>query len=476
MSQDGRDERIAELETENAELRARVEQLTRRLLEVEALLRRLTGKNDPRQKEKQPERPTKGKDENVKRRAGAQPGHPKHERPLAPPEQVDERHDCVPHQCAHCAATLLGRDVDPLRHQVFHLPEVRPRIVEYLLHALVCWRCGRVTRAELPAGVPRGAFGPSVVAAVALLMGAYRLGKRSAQMLMRDFFGLTMSLGAVVDCQNQASDALHAPYDEAAEHARKQKLKYADETSWRQKKQWVWLWTVATSAVVVFKIQTRRSAEAARKFLGKAVGILITDRGGMYEWWTLWARQVCWAHLVRDFAKIAARGGESAPIGSGLLDLGDELFRYFHRVRDGTLKRETFRRYMLVGGASVQARVRALLEQGIRCAQPRTARTCQKLLAVFPAMWTFVETPGLEPTNNEAERSLRHGVIWRKLSHGTQSDAGSRFVERILTAVATLRKQERDVLAFLRDACEARLTHSAPPSLLPDSSSQLQAA
>lgn len=471
------DRRIAELEAENGDLRVQVKQLTERVLELEALVRRLTGKNDPRQKPKAPERPEKPKKgEGVKLKAGAQPGHPKHERPLVPAEQVDERHDCVPQHCAHCAARLLGRDPNPRRHQVFHLPRVRPRVIEYLLHALLCWRCGRTTRGELPAGVPRGAFGPSVVAAVALLMGAYRLGKRSAQALMQDFFGLSMSLGAVVGCQNQASDALEAPYDEAVEHARAQKLKYADETSWRQSKQWVWLWTVATRAVVVFKIQARRNTEAARRLLGKAVGILTTDRGGMYDWWGLWARQVCWAHLERDFSKIAARGGESAIIGSGLLDLSDELMHYWHRIRDGTLRRETFRRYMLIGAASVQARLRALLEQGTRSAQPQTARTCAKLLAAFPAMWTFVETPGLEPTNNEAERSLRHGVIWRKLSHGTQSHAGSRFVERILTAVGTLRRQDRDVLAFLHDACQARLTNSAPPSLLPDASTQLQAA
>lgn len=465
MAQDWRDERIAELERENAELHERVARL-------EAQLRKLTGMADPerdraRRKLKAGEkRGADPKREGTGRKPGGQPGHPKHERPEVPPEQVSERHDCIPDRCEKCSAGLRGRDPSPLRHQVFHLPEILPRVIEYLLHALRCWRCGHVTRAGLPHGVPNGAFGASVTAAVALLMGAYRMSKRDVQSLMLTFFKLPMSLGAVVGCQKIASNALAKPVDEAVQYACRQRTKYVDETSWRQGRRWVWLWTLTTASVVVFKIQLRRNAAAARSLLHRIRGFIVTDRAGAYNWWTLWLRQVCWAHLTRDFAKIAERGAESATIGNELIALSDLLFQWWHRVRDGTLKRETFQR-KLAGSDGLKAKVHALLQRGTQCAHPKTARTCAKMLQVFPAFWTFADHTGIEPTNNDAERSLRPGVMYRRVSLGTKSEQGSRFVERIHTVVATLRRQGRDVLGFLREACEAQLTGSQFPSLLP---------
>jgi hypothetical protein len=297
-----------------------------------------------------------------------------------------------------------------------------------------------------------------VIATVALLQGAYRLSKRLVREVLADLFHLDISLGAVVDCQNLASAALEAPVSEAHEHVQKAPDKHADETSWRQGTQRAWLWVAVSSLVTVFMIHSRRNQAAAQQLLGRARGVLVTDRHGAYNWWPLWMRQLCWSHLIRDFVAISERPGLPGKIGKGLVAEAERMFSWWHRVREGTLGRKTFRIYM----RALKRRVHTLLTDGRDCPHPKTARTCKKLLKVFPAFWYFVDHEGVEPTNNAAEQAVRHGVLLRKLSSGTKSEAGSRFVERILTVHATLRQQHRHVLTFLREASATRDSHAAP--------------
>lgn len=399
------------------------------------------------------------------RKPGGQPGHKRSIRPLVPRHEVDHHVQCVPSHCGGCGGSLRGRDARPWLHQVAELPPVRPTITQYALHALTCPRCARITRATLPAGVPRGAFGPTVVATVVLLFGVCRLGKRVVQTVMADMFGLQMSLGAIIGCQKIASAALRGPVEEAKTAAQRAGCKHSDETSWREgvKRSKVWLWTLVTKSLVVFQIHKQRSEVAARDLLGKVKGVLVSDRYSAYGFWPLWLRQICWAHLIRDFIAISERGGESRRIGEALLEESRRLFAWWHRVRDGDLKRRTFQVYT----RSLQKRVRALLEEGRSCAHSKTANTCAKIIRAWPALWLFVERPGIQPTNNSAEHAVRHAVLWRKSSGGTHSELGSRFVERILTVVATLRLQDRNVMDFLRRACEAHFSGSELPSLLP---------
>lgn len=459
-----RDARIAELEEKLAAALARITELEEKVAKSSRNSSKPPSSDTPKQsadRRKKAAAITKPKG----RKPGGQPGHHKFERQLAPPSEVSAHYDCIPDSCERCAAALKGRDHSPKLHQVFHLPKVVPTIWQYALHARRCHHCHHVTVGQLPQGVPSGAFGPSVVATVALLMGVCRLGKRSVQAVLADLFGLHMSLGAVVGCQDLASSAIRPPVDEAKDAVRRARLKHSDETSWREgpKRSKVWLWTVVTEAITVFSIQKSRSTEAAQRLLGKVGGVLVSDRYSAYGYWRLWMRQVCWAHLIRDFVAIAERGRESARVGDALLEEARRLFTWWHRVRDGTLKRTTFQVYV----RSLRKRVRTLLEEGRECAHRKTARTCAQILKIEPALWLFVERKGVEPTNNIAERSIRHGVMWRKSSGGTHSELGSRFVERILTVVATLRQQDRNVLDFLNQACEAQLSGSPSPSLLP---------
>jgi transposase len=299
-----------------------------------------------------------------------------------------------------------------------------------------------------------------------MLIGVCRLGKRTVQQLLSDLFGLSISLGAIIGCQQLGSEALEAPVDEARQFVRHATVKHSDETSWRQgaDRAKVWLWTVVTKSVTVFAIQRERSTEAAKTLLGKLGGVLVSDRYSAYSFWRPWMRQVCWSHLIRDFVAIAERGGTSTRIGDALLEEARRLFGWWHRVRDGDLSRERFQTYV----RPLRKRVHALLTQGQACKPPKTARTCTKILQIFDALWLFVERAGVEPTNNPAERAVRHGVLWRKISGGTHSERGSRFAERVLTVVATLRQQNRNILTFIRAACEAKLARTQWPSLLPE--------
>jgi len=480
---DWRDDRIDELEkqlkdalAQNAKLERLLKAALERIAELEEKLGQ-SSRNSSRPPssdslKQQAERKKKAaaitKRSSSKRKPGAQPGHKMFSRQLVPMAEVSRHHDCIPESCELCAAKLRGRDPNPRLHQVASLPlPVQPEVDQYALHALECQDCGHVTRGRLPLGVPSGAFGPSVIAVVTLLMGVCRLGKRTVQQLLHDLFGLQMSLGAVIGCQQLGSDALEAPVEEARQFVRHATVKHSDETSWRQgaERAKVWLWTVVTASVTVFAIQRERSTAAAKTLLGKLGGILVSDRYSAYGFWRLRMRQVCWAHLIRDFVAIAERGGTSARIGDALLEEARRLFGWWHRVRDGDLTRERFQKYV----GPLRKRVHALLSQGQACKHQKTARTCANILQVFDALWLFVQRAGVEPTNNIAERAVRHAVMWRKLCGGTHSERGSRFVERVLTVVATLRQQNRNTLAFLRAACEARFKGTQPPSLLHES-------
>jgi transposase len=472
--------RVEELEGENAELRKENVALKAKNAELEEKLGKSSrnsskppSSDSPKEKA---ERPTK---KPTGRAAGGQPGHPKHERPAWPPEKVAKQVILLPKRCEKCATPLVGEDSEPRRHQVFELPKIEPIVTEFVQHSLGCPCCGHMTRAPLPPGVPKRVFGPSVDAVASYFMGVHGIGKRGVAEALYDLYGLPISVGAVVGSQQQTSEALAQPYAEIVAHAQAAPIKNADETSWvegKGKKARAWLWTLVTASAIVFMIQKTRATKGAANLLlnGKTrivdlvFGVLGTDRHGAYNFWPLALHQFCWSHLTRDFTAISERPGAAGDVGRKLLEEKDRMFAWWHRVRDGTLSRASFRVYM----RPLRARVEAILVEGIERGDKKTARTCAKLLKSSEAMWTFVRIEGVEPTNNSGERAVRHGVIYRKLSGGTKSEAGSRFVERILTAHATLRLQNRPILPFLQAACEARLRGSTPPSLLPTASSE----
>ena len=408
-----------------------------------------------------------------KRRRGGQLGHPGHTRTLIPVEEVDEVVVLKPEQCTHCQAPISGEDPTPWRHQVIELPPIQSVVTEYQWHQLVCPACGVTTRAPWPAGVPSGTYGPRVQATVALCTGAYRWSKRTTQQVMEEVFGVPMSVGTLSPLEQATTEAVAAPVEEARTYVHEQAVAHLDETSWRQGDKRAWLWVAVTSLVTVFVVRLSRGGQVARELLGEHfAGILVTDRYSAYNWYPVRWRQLCWAHLLRDFAAMRDRGGTSEEIGEALLAHAHQMFTWWHRVREGTLQHSTFRSYM----TPLRREVERLLSVGSRCGVPQTAGTCRDILKRREALWTFVQVEGVEPTNNTAERSLRPGVLWRKGSFGTQSAEGSRFVESMMTVVATLKQQQRHILEYLTAACEAALRGDAAPSLLPESEQKVHAA
>ncbi len=403
------------------------------------------------------------------RRAGGQPGHVGHGRPLLPPEQVSEVVEVRPPACRCCGLSLVGDDPQPGRHQVSEVPRMQPVVTEYRRHTLVCAGCGAATTAEWPVGMPAGCFGPRVQATVGYLAGRLNVSQRDVAEVCQTLLGLELSLGSVQALAQQVSAAVAAPVAAAQAFVQTQPVLNADETSWPQGRQGCWLWVAVSALVSVFLLRTSRSSAVAKELLGPTYpGIVGSDRYGGYAWVDRLRRQVCWAHLRRNFQAFVDRGGESAPLGQALLDASDRLFALWYRVRDGTLSRAAFQDAVV----PLRAEVGTLLRAGQALRPAKTGGTCDHLVALEPALWTFVSVEGVEPTNNAAERALRRAVLWRKRSLGTKTDAGSRFVERLLTTVTTLRQQQRDVLDYLTTACQAATLGTAPPSLLPEASSE----
>jgi transposase len=285
--------------------------------------------------------------------------------------------------------------------------------------------------------------------------------KRKALAMMNEVFSVPMSLGGLSNCEAQLAGALEKPYNETIEHVRDQAVAYADETGWSKgNRQKGWLWVLVSAGAAVFMVHAQRGQEAARKLLGAFCGALVSDRWGGYNFFC-GIRQLCWAHLKRDFKAISQTKGAVGKTGLELYGLARKILKLRKRVRDGTLQWRTFQKRM----TPLTNRVEELLEQAAKgkCA---LSGKCRRILKHRKHLWTFVHNPAVEPTNNIAERAVRQGVLWRKGSFGTQSERGARYVERILTACATCRLQGRSVIEYLREACRCHLNGIPVPSLI----------
>jgi transposase len=445
---------------------ATVEPLQQRVAELEARLNQSSRNSsrppsaDPPNAPPRPPRAPSG------RTTGGQLGHPGRGRFLRPVEDVDRLIEVRPESCARCGGLLLGEDPEPERHQVTDLPRIVPVVTEYRRHTLRCGACGSVTQAAWPADTPPGSFGPRRQATVGYLTGRIGMSQREVHEVLATVCQTEVSVGSIAALEQAVSTALAAPVAEAVDYIQRQPVRNADETGWYERAKRLWLWISTTPLVTVFRLLTTRGAAGAKALLSETFpGVVGTDRYGAYNWVDPHQRQLCWAHLKREFVAWSERGSQVARLGHALLAEEKQLFALWYRVRDGTLSWADFQVAML----PVMTRVGTLLREGVEVAHKSTRRTCRNLVKLEMALWTFVWEEGVEPTNNSAERPLRRAVLWRRRSFGTQSAAGSQFVERILTAVTTLRQQQRDVLEYLTAACVAAIREERAPSLLPSS-------
>ena len=415
-----------------------------------------------------------------KKSRGGQKGHIGKSRDLYPESECRSIENHVPVTCKCCGEELSGTDSNPYRHQVVEIPPRELEIVEHRLHELECNHCGAKTRAKLPENITESGYGATVVTLVSLMSGVYRHSHRMIVSGMWDFFGVKMSLGTVNRLRKEASVALSSAVEEAKSYIQSAPIVNADETGFAQgntdgknplgKK--AWLWVAVTPLITYFQVNLSRCTRGAMDLLGDNFsGILGSDRYGSYNWVDVKRKQLCWAHLKREFQKIAERSGASRQVGRNLMAQEKKLFRLWRKVRDGTLSRKEFQLLIL----PIRSRLEEILietakfEIGSREKTPwaKTIRTCRQLLKVEPALWLFVEVSDLEPTNNSAERAIRPAVLWKKNSFGSQSELGSIFVARMLTVVSSLRSQNRSVLEFIRESITAHRQGISTPSLIP---------
>ncbi len=399
------------------------------------------------------------------KKRGGQPGHQGHSRKLVPSEAVSELRVYKPETCRHCGEALSGADPDPYRWQVTDIPPIQPIVIEHQVHRLRCNCCGKTSRGQLPPEVGCSQFGPQVTAVVGLLIGQERLSKRQVKRVLQTLFGVEMAVGSVVARQQEISDSLAQAYQTVQNHVHQAANRNIDETPWRESWQRVWLWSVATTETTLFRVADKRDRAVAQGLLGPGSdNVSTSDRFTAYNWLDDERHQTCWAHLLRTWRRFQLRDGPSAQVG-GMLELyTDYLLHRWREVQRGQLSWVDF----LAEVPQHQRDIHHWLEIGAQLDHNTTAGTCRRLLRHREILWTFTRYADVAPTNNAVERALRHGVIWRKLCYGTASERGSRFVERILTVVATARQQGHVLPDFLSAALRASRHGEVGPPLLPD--------
>jgi len=447
-----RDARIAELETRLANLEARLN---------------TNATNSSTPPSANPLGAPKNKKKMSKRQRGGQPGHPPHLKQLLPPERVTRVVPFLPATCTGCHAPLPTEpgphDREVTRFQSIELPPIMVEVTEYQGHTRTCTGCGTVNHAAIPAEVRKHSVGERLTAILSYLTGNLGLSKRNVEALAEDVFRAPVSLGTVAKLEQEVSAALAESHQQACAAVQQAAVAFADETSWKLWGKLCWLWAAATTNLAVFVIYPQRSALGLAAILGTEFdGLLHSDRYHVYRQVPAERRQICWAHLKRDFQKVVDGGGASVFVGRRGLRIVKDVFAAWHEFQEGQVTRPQLQARL----EPIANRLNKALVEGAYGDDARVAKFCENVLKLEPALWTFAAQEGVEPTNNFMERLMRLAVLWRKRSFGCNSDAGCRYVERILTVVQTCRLRHRSVLEYLHDAVRAHREGARSPSRL----------
>jgi transposase len=400
------------------------------------------------------------------REAGGQPGHPGAGRELLPEDQVDEIVDHYPDCCQSCGHEFSDEERSAAgrygRRQLAELAPLAVIVSEQRTHRLRCPRCKKRTSATLPPELAGSAFGPRLQAAVVTLSARNRISRRGMSELAADLLGVRLSVGTVDAICQRASAALEEPHERLVASLLEAEALNVDETGWFRAGQERTLWTAATPTGAIFRIAEDRHLERLQELLGDYEGIVCSDRWWAYEQLDPERRQVCWEHLKRDFRRHAEGSGAQQRFGQAGLALSGRLFAVWRSFQQHHDRRRLAREL-----TPIQQELRSLLEQaGRKNSYTRFHRVfANKLLKIWPALWTFTSLDGVEPTNNAAERALRGPVIQRKLSYGNHSEQGERFSERALSASVSCRLQGRSLFAYLTELLTAHARGDPLPSL-----------
>jgi transposase len=446
-----------------------IRQLTARVERLEREVRKTSRNSDrPPSSDRPGGKPPSGRGKGPSpRQRGAQPGHEGKGRELLPSWAADEVVEHWPTAC-DCGHVFCGTEWvsvrEPARHQVEELPRITTVVVEHQCQRVRCPACGAERTGELPAEVAGSAFGPRLQAAVATLAVRNRVSRRDTVELMSELFGARISAGSVDQILTRTADALELPHQDLIAALRRAGRLNMDETGWRLKGARRTLWGAFTDRIAVYRIAEDRHEDRARELLGDSSAIITSDRWWAYNHLPLARRQICWSHLQRDFtAHAEAGGGAEKELGEHGLKICDELFWAWEIYQHTGQRKELKRRIR-----QLRRELKPILRQysGKAPRYKRSRGLARNLLKVWPALWTFTDHRGVQPTNNHAERALRGAVIYRKLSLGSQSEHGERRIERLLSASTTCRLQHHSLFEHFSDLLAASTRGDPLPSLV----------
>lgn len=462
--------RIAELEAllqadldANAELSRRLKVAETRVVELEALLR-TNSQNSSKPPSTDGFRRATPPKQVTGRKVGGQPGHKGSTRDLVPENQVDQLVDLDPSKCVHCSTPLdEAPRLDAEIRQVTELPPAKPVVTQFKLYRKRCPKCGGFSRAKLPVGSPTGGFGPGLQALVALLSSQYCLSRRDVSDLLLSVFGIRMGIASVQACCESVSDAVASTHSKLHDCLKASPIVHADETGFGEcDDSRMWLWAAQAPGIEVFRLHPGRGQPQAKDLLGEDFsGIIHRDRWRPYECMKQARSQLCWAHIRRHFQAMVEAPEATAIYGRGLMEMSNEMFHHWHLFHDGEIDRNQ----LALAIEPVQYRMRACLELASQNDKvvPKAQGIARDLLRQWKSLWTFVSEPGVVPTNNAAEQAVRKAVLWRKGSFGCNSEAGCRYVERMLTLIGTARLRGIGLLNWMTQAVGAQLHGNPAP-------------
>jgi len=418
---------VALLREENKQLKRRVQQLEERL--------GLNSENSS----KPPS--TDQKRNKQKPKGGAPNGHQGRYRRLS--DHVDKHIISKVSQCQYCGSKELKKRSSQFFDQV-DITEIQPFVSRIECCKYRCKSCGRKQVASFPEGYDKTSFGPKLISFISLCSSAYRMSKRTTQGLLKNLLNVDISLGSIPSMEKRISRALRPSFETLQKRVGQTKTAYVDETSFREQAQTCYVWTATTDKDTLLRILPTRSLQSLDQIRPRShPGITVTDRYQVYDYKR---QQYCLAHLYRDFKKFSQRDGPDGELGSRALFEMDEIFKATH---------EPCRKTMQARVGYRKKRLESILEDTFANGSDKMSRFAESLLARYEKLFLFTRYQGVEATNNAAERSLRHIVLWRKTSYGTQSEEGSRFMERAVSIWMTLKKQKREPLTFFKQAYQA---------------------
>ena len=380
----------------------------------------------------------------ARRRPGAKPGHPGHPQVLLEPTATVS---LFPGGCS-CGQRGLVELTPYHTHQVIELPVIRPEVTHWVLHQGRCLSCGQLCKATVPADHASG-YGPRLTGFVGEMAGIVGASRSAVQALCASVFSIPLSKGAIQKLVDRVSEAIVPYYNAIGEVARASLVNYIDETSWLMHGDRHWLWVMANSLVAYFQLSPTRSKAAFAQLIADWRGILVSDGYLVYQYWP-GLRQSCLAHLLRTAKGLAESVEASIARFGGRVHA--ELQRLCHMGTE---------RPMVGQWRAWYARFRSLITQHT-AREDKAGTFARRLQREGESLWTFLDVPGVEATNNFAERAHRFGVMWRKRSQGTCSEKGNRWVERVLSLRHTCRIRGRPTFPILVDAVSCLFNGETP--------------